>query len=109
MSNRYRNIRTVDKFPEFFKLIGLTQVPSKENFYTFSKRAIEDSMKKGIHVGLYLEAGSWITEDQGAKPGFGDTKPTKVLQYPQSHKTIRCSPQGLKMTCVKVKEKDANI
>jgi len=58
MSNRYRNIRTVDKFLEFFKLMGLSQVPSKENFCTFLKRTIEDSVKKGIHVGLYLEAGS---------------------------------------------------
>ena len=39
----------------------------------------------------------------------GYTKPTTVLQSPQSHKTIRCSPQGPKITCVKVKEKDANI
>ncbi len=47
MAADIRNIRTVDKFPEFFKLMGLTQAPSKENFCAFLKRTIEDSVKKG--------------------------------------------------------------
>lgn len=47
MAAAIRDIRNVNSFPAFFKVMGLEKMPSKENFCTFLKRTIEDSVKIG--------------------------------------------------------------
>lgn len=47
MAAEIRDIRNVNSFPAFFKVMGLEVTPSKENFCTFLKRTIEDSVKMG--------------------------------------------------------------
>ncbi|KAL8694918.1 MAG: hypothetical protein Q9218_000489 [Villophora microphyllina] len=47
MAAEIRKIRTVNSFPVFFEAMGLTEIPSKENFCTFLKKTIEESVRMG--------------------------------------------------------------
>ncbi|KAL8704607.1 MAG: hypothetical protein Q9201_002254 [Fulgogasparrea decipioides] len=47
MAAEIRKIRTVNSFPVFFEAMGLVETPSKENFCSFLKRTIEESVKMG--------------------------------------------------------------
>jgi len=42
-----RKIHTIKTFPEFFEAMGLKDIPSKENFCTFLKKTIGDSVNAG--------------------------------------------------------------
>ncbi len=74
MSNRYSKHSHSGQISGILQAYGIHLSAEQRELLHLLKRTIEDSVKKGIHVGLYLEAGSWITEDQGAKPGFGGHK-----------------------------------
>jgi hypothetical protein len=47
LATRIRQMRTVKNFPDFFKAIGLKDLPSKENTYNFMKKTIEKSVALG--------------------------------------------------------------
>jgi len=47
MAAEIRDVRNVNSFPAFFKVMGLEKMPNKETFCTFLKRTIEDSVKMG--------------------------------------------------------------
>ena len=47
LAKNIRHIRTVGNFPEFFKAMGLKDMPSKENLCTFLKKTIEKSVMLG--------------------------------------------------------------
>jgi len=47
MAAEIRDVRNVNSFLAFFRVMGLEKMPSKENFCTFLKRTIEESVKMG--------------------------------------------------------------
>lgn len=47
MAAEIRDIRNVNSFPAFLKVMGLEVTPNKEKFCSFLKRTIEDSVKMG--------------------------------------------------------------
>lgn len=47
MAKQIREIRVISHFPDFLKRMGISRMPSKEEFTAFLKRTITDSVKAG--------------------------------------------------------------
>ena len=50
LASEIRHIHAVDRFPPFLKFMGITVMPNKEEFTTFLRESIVDSMRVGYSV-----------------------------------------------------------